>query len=110
MHELAIVEQLLDIVSERCGGARVNKIVMEVGMLSAVLPEALMFCFDVAREGTPAERATLEIVAIPGRARCRQCENIMTLTRPYGRCECGCSDLDWQSGEELTIREMELVS
>ncbi len=109
MHELGIVQQLLEIVTERCDGARVSKIVMEVGMLSAVLPDALMFAFDVAREGTVADHATLEIISIPGTARCCKCSLLVTLTRPYGRCDCGSSDLDWQSGEELNIREMELV-
>jgi hydrogenase nickel incorporation protein HypA/HybF len=108
MHELGIVEQLLEIVTERCGGAPVQKIVMEVGMLSAVLPEALMFCFDVAREGTVADQATLEIISIPGRASCQKCQATLSLTKPYGRCECGCSDLDWQTGDELKIREVEL--
>jgi hydrogenase nickel incorporation protein HypA/HybF len=109
MHELGIVQQLLEIVGERSGGARVHKIVMEVGMLSAVLPDALMFAFDVAREGTVADQATLEIISIPGSARCCACSAMLMLTKPYGRCACGSSELDWQSGEELNIRQMELL-
>jgi hydrogenase nickel incorporation protein HypA/HybF len=33
----------------------------------------------------------------------------VTLERPFGRCGCGCTDLEWLSGEELKIKEMEVV-
>jgi hydrogenase nickel incorporation protein HypA/HybF len=31
------------------------------------------------------------------------------LERPFGRCDCGGTDLDWIAGDELKIREMEVV-
>jgi hydrogenase nickel incorporation protein HypA/HybF len=84
-------------------------VVVAVGKLSAVLPDALRFCFDLCAEGTSLEGATLEIVEVPGRARCRQCSAEVELERPFGRCACGCSDLEWLSGDELAIREMVLA-
>jgi hydrogenase nickel incorporation protein HypA/HybF len=87
----------------------VRRIVLEVGKLSAVLPDALRFCFDAAAEGTAAEGARLDIVEVPGIARCRACGARVELSRPFGRCECGGSDLEWLSGEELRIKEMEVV-
>jgi hydrogenase nickel incorporation protein HypA/HybF len=108
MHELTIALQVVQIAAERAGGGKIARITLEVGRLTAVLPDALRFCFETAAAGTPAEGATLEVVEIPGRARCRACSAEVELTRPFGRCACGNSDLDWLSGEELRIRQLEV--
>jgi len=109
MHELGIAQQIVEIAVEGSGGARIRRIVLEVGQLAAVLPEALRFCFEAASEGTEAEGAALEIVEVPGRARCRACGAELALARPFGRCGCGGTDLDWSSGEELRVRELEVA-
>lgn len=108
MHELGIAEEVVSIVGERAGTARVRRVVLEVGRLTAVLPDAVRFCFDLCCQGTPLEGAELEIVETPGRARCRQCGSELLLDRPFGRCGCGNTDLDWLAGEGLRIKEMEL--
>jgi hydrogenase nickel incorporation protein HypA/HybF len=109
MHELGITQEIVAIVSEHARGARVTRVVLEIGKLSAILPDAVRFCFDLCSAGTAAEGAQLEIVETPGRARCRECGAGVTLERPFGRCGCGCTDLEWLSGEELKIKEMEVV-
>jgi hydrogenase nickel incorporation protein HypA/HybF len=53
--------------------------------------------------------AALEIVEIPGLARCRACGSELALERPFGRCGCGGSDLEWLSGEELRVKEYEVA-
>lgn len=108
MHELGLAQEIVSIVTERSGGRSVRRIVLEVGRLSAVLPDALRFCFDLATEGTPAAGASLEIVEVDGLARCRACGAGVALARPFGRCVCGSTDLEWVRGEELKIREMEV--
>ena len=109
MHELGITQEIVAIVSEHARGARVTRVVLEIGKLSAILPDAVRFCFDLCSAGTAVEGAQLEIVETPGRARCRECGAGVTLERPFGRCGCGCTDLEWLSGEELKIKEMEVV-
>ena len=109
MHEMAITQEVVEIVRARAGDRKVRRVVLEIGKLSAVLPDAVRFCFDLVAEGTPAEGATLEIVEPEGRARCRACDGEVLLDRPFGRCRCGSTDLDWISGEELRVREMEVA-
>jgi hydrogenase nickel incorporation protein HypA/HybF len=109
MHELGIAQQLVEIAAESSGGARIVRVVIEVGKLAAVLPDALQFCFQAASAGTPAEGAKLEIVEVPGVALCRACGGRVELSRPFGRCGCGGTDLDWQSGEELRIKALEVA-
>jgi hydrogenase nickel incorporation protein HypA/HybF len=107
MHELGIAQEVVAIVSEHARG-RVTRVVLEIGKLSAILPDAIQFCFDLCTEGTVVEGAELQIIEVPGRARCRICRGEVTLLQPFGRCECGSSDLEWLSGEELRIKEYEV--
>lgn len=109
MHELAVAEEIVAIVADRTGGARAVRIVVEVGRLCAVVPDALRFCFDLATEGTIAEGARLEIVETPGLGRCRACGADVVLDRPFGRCRCGGTDLEWLAGEELRIKDVEIA-
>jgi hydrogenase nickel incorporation protein HypA/HybF len=108
MHELAITQEIVELVSARAGGAKVKRVVVEIGRLSAVLPDAVRFCFDLCAEGTVVEGARLDILEPPGRARCRACGTEFELDQIFGRCPCGESDLEWLSGEELKIKEMEV--
>ena len=109
MHELGIVTDVIETVCAASDGARVTRIVLEIGRLTAVLPDAVRFCFELASEGTLAEGAQLDIVEIAGRARCRACGAELELERPFGRCACGGTELDWLAGEELTIKQMEVA-
>jgi hydrogenase nickel incorporation protein HypA/HybF len=109
MHELGLTEEIVRIVTERAGERRVRRVVLEVGKLALVLPDALRFCFDLCAEGSAAEGASLEILETPGRGRCRACGGELALEKPFGRCACGSSDLEWLSGDELKIREMEVI-
>jgi hydrogenase nickel incorporation protein HypA/HybF len=109
MHELGITEEVVSLVSERAGAARVRRVVLEIGKLTAVLPDAVRFCFDLCCEGTPLEGASLEIIETPGRARCRTCDAEVNLDQPLGVCPCGGIDLEWLSGMELKVREIEVV-
>jgi hydrogenase nickel incorporation protein HypA/HybF len=109
MHELGITQEIVAIVSEHARGAKVSRVVLEIGELTALLPDAVEFCFDLCTEGTVAEGARLEIIAIPGRAHCRQCGNEMKLDRPWGLCPCVNPDLEYLAGEELRIKEIEVV-
>jgi hydrogenase nickel incorporation protein HypA/HybF len=109
MHELGITLQIVESVARHANGSAVRRVVLEIGKLTAVLPDAIRFCFDLCAEGTVVEGAVLEILEIPGLARCRACGADVPLERFFGRCLCGNSDLDWIKGEELRILEMELA-
>jgi hydrogenase nickel incorporation protein HypA/HybF len=109
MHELAIVADVIEAACAASKGARITRVVLEIGRLTAVLPDAVRFCFALAAEGTLAEGAQLEIVETPGRARCRACAAELELDRPFGRCACGNSELDWLAGEELALKALEVI-
>jgi hydrogenase nickel incorporation protein HypA/HybF len=108
MHELGITQTMIAIALEQAGGAKVRRIILEVGKLAAVLPEAMQFCFVACRNGTDLAGASLEIIEIPGLGRCRQCGTEIPLEYPFGVCPCGSTDLDVIQGEELRIKELEI--
>jgi hydrogenase nickel incorporation protein HypA/HybF len=66
LHELAITESLVDCVCESVKDARVLRVVVEIGALSGVLPDAVRGCFEICAHQTPLEGAALEIVATSG--------------------------------------------
>ncbi len=109
MHELGITRNVVAICSEHARGAAVRRVTLEIGQLSAVLPESVRFCFDICAKGTPLEGARLEIIEVPGGALCQSCGAAVALSRPYGRCACGSADLKLVAGEELKIKDMEVA-
>lgn len=108
MHELAIAENIVDAICERADGRRVRRVIVRIGALTAVVPEAMRFCFDLACEGTVAEGARLEIEERPGAARCRLCGAEVELADPILLCPCGSADLAVTAGRELQIVSMEV--
>jgi hydrogenase nickel incorporation protein HypA/HybF len=109
VHELGITQEVVAIAVERAAGRRVTRVVLEIGKLSGVLPDAVRFCFDLCAEGTDAEGAALEIREPLGRGRCRACSAEVALGGPLGRCGCGGTDLEWVAGSELRVTELELA-
>jgi hydrogenase nickel incorporation protein HypA/HybF len=109
VHEIGIAQEVVALAEERAGGRRVTRVVLQVGKLSGVLPDAVRFCFEVCAEGTVVAGAVLEILETPGLARCRACGAEVPLHRPYGQCGCGNSDLDWVTGDELRVKELEVA-
>jgi hydrogenase nickel incorporation protein HypA/HybF len=107
MHELGITQEVIAMVAAHSQG-KVTRVVLEIGKLSAILPDAVRFCFDLCCEGTVLAGAELDIIEIPGRACCRDCGREVILDGPLGHCECGSCDLDWLSGGELRVKEYEV--
>jgi hydrogenase nickel incorporation protein HypA/HybF len=109
MHELGITQEIIAVVTERAGERRVRRVVLEIGKLSGVLPDAIQFCFGLCSERTAVEGAELEILQPDGRGRCRRCGAEVAMKAVLARCPCGSNNLEWISGEELRIKEMELA-
>ena len=108
MHELGITQNIVAIVSEHAQNKKVQRVLLEIGKFSAIMPDAVRFCFDICSQGTVLEGAILEIREITGLARCRQCGAQIVLEKPYGSCGCGSLQLDLIAGEELKIKEIEI--
>lgn len=108
MHELSISRSVVAIVAEAAAGRRVRRVTLEVGQLSCIMPDAIVFCFDMVARGTAVEGAALEIRQIAGRARCTACGREFATDSLLAACACGCRKLTRLAGEELNIKSMEI--
>jgi hydrogenase nickel incorporation protein HypA/HybF len=108
VHELAITESIVDAVRERVGDTPVLVVRLEIGALSGVVVESLRFCFDVCTHGTTLQGARLEIVEVPGRARCRDCLRTVDLPDLVPLCACGSANVEIVTGSELRIKNVEV--
>ncbi len=109
MHELELMRSLLRTVEARAGGLEVVAVRLEVGRLRRVAPEALRSCFEVWATGGPLEGVVLDVIEIDAVARCRTCGQEGPIERPLPVCPCGSGDLELLSGDELRLKELEVV-
>ncbi len=109
MHELAITESVIESVTERLGAARVVALTLEIGRLSGVVADSVRFCFELCAEGTTLEGARLDIVDVPGLAHCQDCGRDLELADLIPLCGCGSTNLDIVSGQQLVIKQVEVV-
>lgn len=109
MHELSVTESVIGAVTEKMGERRIQRVTLEIGKLSGVVAESVYFYFDMCTEGTTLEGAKLEILDIPGRARCRTCGAELELEDVIALCHCGSADLEILGGEQLQIKEVEVA-
>jgi len=108
MHELSIALRVVEHVSESVGPARVLRLVLEVGALTAVVPDAIRFCFESCARDTRCENATLDIVVVPGRGQCLSCAALRDVPELAAPCGCGSLDVQITQGQELRVREVEV--
>lgn len=113
MHELSIAVSLVDAASREAaaaGAERVRTVYLQVGALSGVVRDALVFAFDVATEGTMLEGATLEIEDVPVVVFCPPCGEEKELPDVYRfRCpSCGTPTPELLRGRELDLIALEI--
>ncbi len=113
MHELSICASIVDMLETSArqeGFSRVVRVQLEVGCFGGVEKEALQFGFDVSTRGSVAEDAILEILERSGQAWCFDCCRSFCVTRRDADCpECGGARLTVTGGDELRIKELEVV-
>jgi len=113
MHEMALCEGVLQLLSEEAARQRferVKTVWIEIGALSHVEPEALRFCFDVVTDGTLAHGARLEILRPDGKAWCIDCCASVALRARGEPCPtCGGYKLQVTDGDQMTVKELEVA-
>lgn len=111
MHELSITQAVVDAVIARTGESEVASVLVRVGALSGVVPDAMRFCFDLVTAGTPLEGARLEIEQPEGRGRCRACGESFELADLIVLCPaCDGADVEVLAGQELAVASVRLVA
>ena len=109
---MSLTESIVEIAVEaagREGANRVRRVFVDVGALSRVEPDALLFCFAAVSAGTIAEGAALDIQRIPGAGWCMDCGKTVPLAERFGPCPaCGRYHVQMTAGDEMRVREIEV--
>lgn len=111
MHEMAIVQSMLDIAlraGNDAGAKRIKAVRVKMGEYSDVVPVIMREYFAVAARGTIAEGAEIEITRIPVTMRCRACGWQGRVDKLHIQCgACGGTQLSLLSGREFYVESLE---
>ncbi len=116
MHELPVVESILNIVLKHAETNDVKKVVtihLGVGELSDLEDEWMQKYFEYLSKGTVAQSAKLNIERIPITMQCSKCSYEFTVEKDgLGEIHCPkCNEVKCtlKSGREYTIKNMEVI-
>jgi hydrogenase nickel incorporation protein HypA/HybF len=112
MHEISIIESILEVAEEKArevNSPSIKVIKLRLGQFTTIAREALEFAFEVARLGTLAESASLEIEVVPMVLYCVVCNAGTQPTQAISFIcpQCG-FPLKIISGQELQIEFIEI--
>ena len=111
MHELGLCDALLRMlrdVSVKEELTQIEKITLEIGELSGVVPAYMSDCWTAVADGTEFQTTELVIETVPGVARCLDCGEEFRVDLKSMRCPfCRGDKLMPVSGQDMTLREIE---
>lgn len=108
MHELTVATNIVNAVAEEIRGApsapAARRLVVRVGMLSGVDPEALRFCLGVAADGAELAGLAVAVETVPATLRCPACGPVPAETGFSLACpRCGGRVAETEGGRELEV-------
>ena len=113
MHEFSLVSSILETalsVAAEHGDLPIETVVVEIGALRQVVPEALAFAFEAAVKDTLAADAELDWREIPARIACAQCAEEYAPADVFWICPaCGAPGGRVVTGEELLLKSVTLT-
>lgn len=110
MHELSLCQAIAESVTRHARGRSVSSVAVQVGHLRQVVPDSLLFSWEMLTSGTELDGSALRIEHVPATVECGQCHTTTVLDLPIMLCgTCGGSDVTVLSGEELMVVSLDLV-
>jgi len=110
MHELGIAMRIAEIatrVAIQEGVKKVHAVHVEVGELTGIVPDALLFSFESAIKKSFLENARLKINLIPASAKCNTCQTVFRPEGFFSFCPaCEAVDCEIFTGKELFIKSI----
>lgn len=110
MHELSVVMEVFDLLSEIMSEQSLKKIstvTVEIGELSGILPDYFNECWKVARLDTAFASTDLILQFIPAVALCA-CGTEYEMTKNSRVCPaCHKTDYTIKHGREFTVKQIE---
>ena len=112
MNEVGLMRSAIALATEQVkakGRRKIHKMELNVGELSGVVPDALMFAFDVVSEGTVAEGADLKLTTVPTLCYCTHCRReFYPMSWIYACPYCQHLSNDVREGKNLELVSLEI--
>jgi hydrogenase nickel incorporation protein HypA/HybF len=111
MHEVSIIQNLIDIVLKKAEENKlktINKISLKIGDFSGVMKDSLMFAFQGISKGTALQNTELAIERVKATGECIDCNLIFEIehfNKLCPKCNKFCSSI--LTGYELYINTIE---
>ena len=112
MHELGIVQNIIEIVQDQTknfSNRKIKNVFVKVGKLTNVLNDSLVFGYDALIMGTNLEGSKLSIETVPAKIRCESCGSESVIDGLTFCCDqCKSTSVKLVNGMELTVFEIEI--
>jgi len=112
MHEMSIAQSILDIVDEymkKENSGKLAEVAIEIGELTAVVPDSLTFCYEVLVEDTPYRDSKISIHIIPLTGTCPACGITFKIKNFEFLCpNCQSPGIEVEGGQELRVSHLEV--
>jgi hydrogenase nickel incorporation protein HypA/HybF len=110
MHELGVVFEVIKTVqdfADKNGVTKIEKLVLQIGELSSMIPKYIQACYPAAVDGTWMQDTKLEIEILPGNGLCKECHKVFNIMENSQICP-NCKSKHWEllSGREFMIKEI----
>ena len=110
MHELSLCDAIVTSATKHAEGRTVTQITVRIGHLRQVVPDALLFSWEVLTDATDLKGCTLVIEQVPATVTCLECAAETTLDMPILCCgTCDSFEVKLITGEEFHIVSMDLA-
>jgi hydrogenase nickel incorporation protein HypA/HybF len=110
MHELAVCEAIAGTVRDRARGRNPDSVRVRIGYLRQVVPDSLVFSWEMVTTGTDLEGCDLVVDYIPAVVACAACGTRSTLEAPVLMCgSCDSVDVQLVSGNEFDLASFDVT-
>lgn len=111
MHEVGLVEGIVEAVERRADGRPVARVRVRIGTLHRASDGPMEQAFELVGAGTVVEGARLDLVQIPVTNTCTGCGQVQDGPEILLGCPaCGSVSISHAGGDELTLESIEYRS
>jgi hydrogenase nickel incorporation protein HypA/HybF len=110
MHELSLCQAIADAADGRADGRRVSRVTVRIGHLRQVVPDSMLFAWELLTDNTALAGSQLDIEHVPAVIECSGCGEQTTLDAPLMICgSCDGTDVRVVRGNELLLVSLDVA-
>jgi hydrogenase nickel incorporation protein HypA/HybF len=110
VHELSLAQAIADTTLRHADGRPVAAVHVRIGHFRQVVPESLLFAWELLTDDSALAGAALGIEHVEAVVECSGCGARTTLDLPVLACgSCGTTEVTLVSGDEFTIQTIDVA-